>query len=157
MSSDAIARQATLEFRGRALEVEAALLEAGALAGEETERVCPGTHTWGEGCFVREWNSPAERVVVSKIHKVAHPFFILKGEVSVLTEEGVRRFKAPYHGITPAGTKRLLYTHTPVQWVTVHVTDKTDLTEIEEEIIAKDFDDPRIAAADLAKLKDVVE
>ncbi len=126
------------DFLAKAFEVEAALLEDGALAGTDTEQVCPVNHSFGDGCYIREWNSPPGVLTVSKVHKVAHPFFVLKGKVSVLTEGGVQTITAPYYGITQPGTKRLLYTHEETQWVTVHVTDETDLTAIEEEIISAD-------------------
>jgi hypothetical protein len=41
--------------------------------------------------------------------------------------------------------------------VTVHVTDKTDLAEIEEEVIAEDFNDPAIAIENLKTLTEVVK
>jgi hypothetical protein len=126
------------DFLAKAFEVEAAFLEDGALAGTDTEQVCPVNHSFGDGCYIREWNSPPGVLTVSKVHKIAHPFFVLKGKVSVLTEGGVQTITAPYYGITQPGTKRLLYTHEETQWVTVHVTDETDLTAIEEEIISAD-------------------
>ena len=61
--------------------------------------------------------------------------------MSIMTEQGPLRKKAPYYGVTPAGTKRVICTHTDCVFVTVHVTDKTDLQEIEDEVIAKDFKD----------------
>ena len=131
----------TLTFLSAALEAEAELLEHGAYAGVETERICPVKHSFGVGCYIREWNSPAGVVTISKIHRIAHPFFVLKGDVSVLTESGIERIKAPHYGITAPGTKRILYTHAPTQWVTVHVTNSTDLSEIEAEIIVSDPSD----------------
>ena len=144
-------------FRATALEAEAAMLENGALAGRDSEKLCPVKHEWAEGCYIREWNCPAGVLTVSKIHKIAHPFFVMSGEVSVLTEHGVQHIVGPYHGVTPAGTKRVLYTHTPTQWVTVHVTEHTDLDKIEEEIIAKDFTDPTVSEADLERLMEKEE
>lgn len=129
------------DFLAKAFEVEAALLEKGALAGTDTEELCPVQHSFGDGCYVREWNSPAGVLTVSKVHKIAHPFFVLKGKVSVLTEGGVETITAPHYGITQPGTKRVLYTHEETQWVTVHVTDSTALDVIEKEIIS---DDPAI-------------
>jgi hypothetical protein len=32
----------------------------------------------------------------------------MKGEMSILTEEGVERIRAPHQGITKAGTKRII-------------------------------------------------
>ena len=109
------------------------------LVGKETEGPCPLKHSFGDGIYVREIFNPKGAWIVTKIHKVAHPFFLLKGEMSIVTEDGVKRIKAPYHGITPAGTKRLIFVHKDVVFVTVHATNETDLDKIEEELIAKDF------------------
>lgn len=99
----------------------------------------PLIHTFADGMYIREIRVPKGNLVVTKIHKLTHPFFLLQGECSILTEEGVKRIKAPYSGITQVGTKRIIYIHEDVIWTTVHATEKTDLKEIEEDIIAKDF------------------
>jgi hypothetical protein len=91
--------------------------------------------------YVRELFAPAGSLIVTKIHKKAHPVFILAGRCSVWTEDGVRKIQAPYHMITPAGTKRVVYVHEDTVWVTVHATKEKDLEKIEEEVIAKTFDD----------------
>jgi hypothetical protein len=41
--------------------------------------------------------------------------------------------------VSKAGTKRVVYTQTDTIWTTVHLTEKVDLDEIEDEIIAKDY------------------
>ena len=84
---------------------------------------------------------PRGEIIISKIHKVAHPFFLIKGKMSVLSEDGERLLKAPYYCITPPGTKRILFTHTNSIVVTVHRTFETDLKKIEKEIIAQNFDE----------------
>ena len=145
------------DYLARALNVEADLLDLGALAGKYTEELCPVKHSWGDGCYIREWNSPAEIVVVSKIHKIAHPFFVLKGDISVLTENGVERITAPHYGITPPGTKRILYTHAPTQWITVHVTNERDLDKIEAEIIAPDASTLDLTEADMDRLQELIK
>ena len=141
----------------RAIDIEATILNSGDLTGEHSYDQCPVNHSFGKGCYIREWNSPAGMLVVSKIHKVAHPFFLLKGEMSVVTDQGVERMKAPYYCITPPGTKRVLFTHTEVQVVTVHVTDETDLKKIESEVIATDVDQLELTSAELAKLTEAME
>jgi hypothetical protein len=103
------------------------------------DNIAPLKHTFVDGAYVREIFMPKGMALTSKIHKVTHPYFIMKGDVSVLTEGGVVRLKAPYSGITPAGTKRLLYIHEDTTWITVHVTKEKDLKKIEEEIIATNF------------------
>ena len=78
-------------------------------------------------------------VLTSKIHKTEHPYFVMKGDCSVMTDDKVIRIKAPYWGITKPGTKRILYMHEETVWITVHATKLKDPKEVEAEIIAKDF------------------
>ena len=52
---------------------------------------------------------PKGQIISTGIHKKEHPYFVLKGDISVLTDEGIKRIKAPYNGITKPGTKRLIY------------------------------------------------
>jgi len=99
----------------------------------------PVKHTFTEHQYVREIFNPAGEMLVTKIHKVEHPFFLLRGEMSILSEEGETRISAPYYGVTPVGTKRVIYAHSDCTFVTVHPTSSKDLKEIEEELIAKDF------------------
>jgi hypothetical protein len=103
----------------------------------------PLKHTFTDGMYIREIFMPKGYVLTSKIHKLSHPYFILKGEVSVLTDEGTIRIKAPYSGITKPGTKRVIYIHEDCVWITCHPNPDNgeDLEKIEERIIAKTFDE----------------
>jgi len=109
--------------------------------GEEANAINPVKHTYADGLYIREIFMPRGEIVISKIHKIAHPFFLIKGKISVLSEDGEKLLQAPYYTITQAGTKRMLYTHTNAIVVTVHRTFETDLNKIEDEIIAKSFDE----------------
>jgi hypothetical protein len=109
----------------------------GAMIGDN--EMCPLKHTFAPGVYVREIFIPAGTLIVGKIHKHEHPNFLMSGEVSVLTEEGPKRLKGPLSMISPAGTKRVVYAHTDTVWITVHITNSTDLQQIEEEIIAKTY------------------
>jgi hypothetical protein len=129
-----------LELREKIGTLEEAILNIpGTVYGDQPD--CPLKHSFGEGLYVREIYNPANHLIITKIHKKAHPFFLLKGKMSILTEQGVKTIEAPFYGITPAGTKRVIWTHTEIQFVTVHATNETDIEKIEEEIIAKDFDE----------------
>ena len=112
-----------------------------AVVGRELDAMCPLKHTFVDGMYVREIFMPKGSLIMSKIHKWKHPYFIMKGDTSVLTEMGVVRLKAPYSGITERGTKRLLFMHEDTVWITVHATKSTDVDDIEKEIIAETFDD----------------
>lgn len=101
---------------------------------------CPVKHHFATGSYGREMTLPAGLVVVGKIHKHAHINVISKGRVQVFTEqEGVLELAAPCTFVSSPGTKRVVYVLEETVWTTVHVTDKTDLAEIEREVIATDF------------------
>ncbi len=125
--------------------LEAAILKIpGTVYGDQPD--CPLKHSFGDGIYAREIFTPAGKVIVTKIHKFAHPFFLLKGKCIVVTEEGQKLLEAPYYGMTPAGCKRALYIIEDVTWVTVHPVDiledgttETDLDKIEAKIIEKEF------------------
>lgn len=96
----------------------------------------PLVHRFTPGMYIREIHMPKGALVVSKVHKTKHPFVILKGKVSVWSEEnGVVNLEAPYTGITRPGTRRILYIHEDCIWTTFHATNETDLEKLEREIV----------------------
>ena len=99
----------------------------------------PLKETFLDHQYIREIFNPAGQIIVTKIHKVEHPFFLLQGEMSIITEKGEEHISAPYYGVTAVGTKRIIYTHTDCTFVTVHATELKDADKIEDEVIAKDY------------------
>ena len=129
------------EIRGFILGVQARLERMpGAFKGDND--MCPLKHTFVNGIYVREIFIPKGMLIVGKLHKHAHPNFLLSGDVSMLTEEGAKRIQGPVAMVSPAGTKRLLYAHTDLVWCTVHSNpdNKSNLDEVEDDIIAKDYE-----------------
>lgn len=103
---------------------------------------CPLKHHFTDGIYTREIFIPKGSYVVGKIHKHEHPNFLMKGAVRVITEEGgFEEFEAPKFMISPAGTKRALYTLEDTVWITIHhnPNNKTNLDKIEDFVIAKDY------------------
>jgi len=131
-----ISRLHSKQFRGAVMDFEDKLSKT---EGAMFEDCFPLEHVFVDGAYVRTIKIPANIVMTSKIHKVTHPYFVMSGEVDVMTENGMQRIKAPYQGVTKAGTKRVLRTYTEVIWTTVHVTQETDLKKIEKQVIAKDY------------------
>lgn len=117
---------------------------------------CPLTHTFAPGSYARGIQLPAGALVVGKIHKHAHLNIVSKGLVTVVTEFGRMQIDAREHPVTftsEPGTKRALYCHAETWWTTIHLTDKTDLAEIERDIIAQDFVElDQFMARELTKL-----
>ena len=134
----------TVNHRSKMSLFESVMLKTeGVLVGKESEGVCPVEHTFTEGLYTRKIFMPKGMVLTSKIHKICHPYFILEGDVDVITEEGMVNIKAPYFGITQAGTKRAIKVNEDCVWVTVHSnrTNTRDLDIIEGFTIAKTFDE----------------
>lgn len=113
----------------------------GGVRGKEMDKLCPVMHEFVPGAYIRKIFMPAGTLLTSKIHKTRHPYFVMTGHCTVATENGTEEIVAPKHGITEPGTKRVLYIHQDTVWITVHPTDETDLEKIEDQIIAKSFDE----------------
>lgn len=98
-------------------------------------------HTFLPGLYVRTIHMPEGAVVVSKIHKTRHPWFLMAGRVSVRDNDGAwNEFAAPYNGITEPGTRRVVIIREDAVWTTVHATTKTTPEEVEADIISKHDD-----------------
>jgi hypothetical protein len=124
------------DYRAKVTDFEDRIRQIdGALVGN----CFPLVHKFADGLYIRQITVPAQTLTVTKIHAQTHPFFILRGTVSILTEAGVARHTAPYSGITQAGTKRVIWHHDEVVLTTVHRTDNTDIAKIEAEVTAADF------------------
>ena len=128
------------EFREKMTELESTITEFG-MQGVELHEANPVKHTFAGGCYIREIYNPANHLIVTKIHKKEHPFFLMKGSMSILTEEGIQEIEAPYQGVTKPGTKRAIYTHEECIFITVHATDNTSVKEIEEEVVCAKYED----------------
>lgn len=82
---------------------------------------CPLKHRFTPGLYTREIFMPAGSLITSLIHKTTHQFMILKGKVSVFSEnDGEQLLEAGYVGITTPGTRRVLYIHEDCVWITCH-------------------------------------
>ena len=130
------------EFRDNINELEEDVKAVdGGMTGELLHKANPVKHTFAGGCYVREIYNPANELIITKIHKKEHPFFLMKGEMSILTEDGIQHIKAPYQGITKVGTKRAIYTHEECIFITVHATDSTSIKDVEEEVVCTRYED----------------
>ena len=108
--------------------------------GEAIEQECPVTHRFTPGCYLREIFMPKGTVIIGKIHATEHFNIILKGDVTVITAEGKERIKAPHTFISLAGVQKAVFIHEDCIWQTVHVTNSTDINEIEKEVIVDSYE-----------------
>jgi len=96
-------------------------------------------HYFSEGMYCRKLTRPAGTLIVGKIHKKSHFFLCAKGEIIAWTESGMRTLKAGDIIESQPGTKRVTYAISDAIGITVHKTDKTNLDEIEAELIEPDI------------------
>lgn len=101
----------------------------------------PVNHHFAGGMYAREIFLPAGTIISGRIKKHEHISVISQGEVYEATENIKRHIKAPFTMTSAPGTKRLVYAVTDTVWTTIHKTDKTDLDEVEKELIAESYDD----------------
>lgn len=109
----------------------------------QSEPECPLTHHFAPSVYGREIFMPKGTLMLGKIHKHAHLNVLIQGRVSVKTATGIVEYVAPKVMVSEAGTQRALYIHEDTIWLTVHLnlTNTQDLVAIEEEVIAKTFED----------------
>lgn len=110
-------------------------------SGELNAQECPVTHRFTDGCYLREIFMPKGTRIIGKIHATEHFNVLLTGSVTVITAEGSEDIVAPYTFISKAGVQKIVVIHEDCIWQTIHVTDKTDLDEIEKEVIVEDYSD----------------
>jgi hypothetical protein len=95
-------------------------------------------HYFAAGVYARELFIPAGVLLTGKIHKYPQINIMSAGDLSVLLDDGtIRRVRAPFTVVSPAGTKRIAYAHEDTVWTTLHATEDTDLDRIEEHFIAQ--------------------
>ena len=110
-------------------------------------------HYFSGGMYCRKVIRAANTLIVGKIHKKAHFFLCAKGEIIAWTEKGMKTLKAGDIVESQPGTKRVTFAVEDSIGITFHVTDKTDLNEIEAELI--EFDETALFDSS-NKLKEIM-
>jgi quercetin dioxygenase-like cupin family protein len=110
-------------------------------------------HHFSLGMYMRKVFRPAGTLIVGKVHKEPHFFLCAKGEIIAWTESGMKRLQAGDVVESKPGTKRVTLAVTDAIGITIHKTDKTDLDEIEAELIEPDTTALFDANNDIKKLR----
>ena len=95
-------------------------------------------HYFVPGMYCRRVFRPAGTLIVGKVHKQPHFFLCAKGEIIAWTEKGMKKLQAGDVVECQPGTKRVTLSTQDSIGVTIHKTDKTDLDEIEAELVEPD-------------------
>lgn len=132
-------------------DLEAVLrLEAELLAGPQIE--CPTKHYFSPGLYAREMFIPKGTVLTGATHKVRH-LAVFVGDISVWEAGKVKRLTGHHTFISEPGAKRAGYAHADTYCTGFFPTDKTDIAELERELIEEDpallqCNKPQIAPAE---------
>ncbi len=103
-----------LSTEDRLLQLDALLIQ-----GEQVE--CPLDMQFSPGMWIRERFVPMGTFFSTHTWKVSHPFYCSMGDLLIWTKEkGWVMHSAVCRGLTPAGTKRVVYALTDVCWTTFH-------------------------------------
>ncbi len=115
----------------------------------------PVQHHFAPGVYMRQMDAAAGTLVVSKMHRTEHMNILLKGSLTVATENGIELLKAPCVLKSMPGTKRIGYFHEDSSWITIHPTSDTDLEKIEQQVIVPDDEIDQFLASLPNRLKEI--
>ena len=95
-------------------------------------------HYFSGGMYCRKLTRPAGTTIVGKVHKQDHFFMCAQGQIIAWSEKGMVVLNPGDIIASKAGTKRVTFAVVDSVGITFHRTDKTDLDEIEAELIEPD-------------------
>lgn len=82
-------------------------------------------HVYGRVMFMRKG-----AIITGAIHKFSQLNILMSGDVSVSTEDGMKRVQPPFAMASPPGIKRIMKAHEESVWMTVLGTSETDVDKI---------------------------
>lgn len=95
-------------------------------------------HYFAQGLYAREILIPAGMVLTGRVHKTEHLNIVSQGDITVWTEEGMKRVQAPFTLVSQPGTKRVGLAHADTVWTTIHACMETDLEQVEALLLEPD-------------------
>lgn len=127
----------TKEFINKIEDLQEAMLnsESELIVKGNTESF-PLKHSFAEGIYVREMFMQQDSLVIGKVHKNDHIWFLLMGELEIATSNGVELYIGPCYVKADAGTKRVLRAITDSIFINVYPnpTNTTNIEELEDNL-----------------------
>lgn len=109
-------------------------IEAEMQHGEQLE--LKTEHFFSPGIYTRVLHIPKGCLLTGKIHNEPILNIMVKGDISVLIGDEVKRIVAPYYIVSPAGSKKIGYAHEDTIWIGCHGTDEVDIAKIEHRFVS---------------------
>lgn len=98
----------------------------------------PVSNVLVDGVLARTVKIPKGHIIVGEKHKDESISFLISGELKVHYNGAVTHLKAPAMIVSKANTRKVAYVLEDVVWTSIHRTDKTNLKDIEEDLIIKE-------------------
>lgn len=102
---------------------------------------CPVQHYQIEGVYARSMFIPAGTILTGKIHNFENIAILAAGTIRITNGTESYILSAPHIMVDQPGVKRLGYAETDVTFITVHRTDNTEITAIEDELVSTTFEE----------------
>lgn len=102
--------------------------------GELVQLTLRVEHTVQDGMYMRKLFIPKGALLVGKIHLKSCINIVACGDISVLTEHGMRRLSPGFTGVSHAGIQKVGKAHENTIFINIFRTDMTDIADIEREI-----------------------
>jgi quercetin dioxygenase-like cupin family protein len=100
-------------------------------------------HTFADGVYVRQMTIAEDEVIIGAIHKHLHVWFLLSGNITVLTDGELKEYQAPCTVLSKPGVKRVIYGNEESIFTNVHKnpTNTEDIRELEKQIVALNYEE----------------
>ena len=98
-------------------------------------------HTFADSIYIREMTIEKGEIIMGAIHKHLHVWFLLSGNISVLSNGELKEYQAPCTVLSEPGVKRVIYGNKESVFTNVHKnpTNTEDVRELEKQIVALNY------------------
>ena len=98
-------------------------------------------HIFADGIYVRQMTIEKGEIIIGAIHKHLHVWFLLSGNITVLTEDKLEEYKAPCTVLSTPGIKRIIYGNEESIFTNVHKnpSNTENIKELEKQIVALNY------------------
>jgi len=130
------------EFIEKVEQLESSMLAMDSpLIAKGNSDMFPLKHSFSEGIYIREMFMQKGGLVIGKLYKISHTWFLLEGEITVATDEGVKHFIAPCYVYAPEGTKRVIQAVEDTIFVNVYPNPEniTDIETLEDMLTCRSY------------------
>lgn len=101
----------------------------------------PAVHLFAKGLYARQITIPKGVLATSAIHLFEHIDIIPQGDISVLTDEGMKRITGPATFVSQPGLKRVGYAHEDTIWISIIACEERDIAKIEQTLVVESYEE----------------